>query len=258
MDAILLAGGTITEDDPLFELTGGGKKALTPIAGRPMVQWVLDAICQAQQVEHVVVVGLEEEVGSGGLKPVHYLSDGGSMLANAKAGFEFVHMSRPDQEQVLLASSDIPTITPEIVDWRILGAQEHGADLDYAVVTRATMEARFPDSRRSFIRLRDVEVCGGDLNVLHIGLVENEQLWERIIAARKNAFRQASLLGWDMLFLVLTRRVTLEKAERLVSKRLGLDGRVTVSPYAELAMDADKPEQAALLEQDLLRSNPQI
>jgi GTP:adenosylcobinamide-phosphate guanylyltransferase len=254
MDAILLAGGSIHESDPLFEVAGGIKKALIQVAGKPMAQWVLDAVCQAERIEQVVVVGLEEEVGLPGGKPVHYLSDGGSMLANVKAGLEFIRMSRPTQKQVLLASSDIPTITPEIVDWRIRGALERGADLDYAVVARTTMEARFPDSRRSFIKLRDVEVCGGDLNVLQVGLVEHEQLWERIIAARKNAFRQASLLGWDLLLLVLTRRVGLERAEKLVSKRLGLDGCVTISPYAELAMDADKPGQLAILEEDLRSS----
>ena len=216
-----------------------------------MVQWVLDAVCQAERIDQVVIVGLEEEMGLPGGKPVHYLSDGGNMLANVKAGLEFIRMSRPTEKQVLLASSDIPAITPEIVDWRVRGGQARNADLDYAVVTSATMEARFPGSRRSFIKLRDVEVCGGDLNVLHVGLVEHEQLWERIIAARKNAFRQASLLGWDLLLLVLTRRVGLERAERLVSNRLGLDGCVTISPYAELAMDVDKPGQLAILEEDL-------
>ncbi len=251
MDAILLAGGSIHEDDPLFEVAGGIKKALLPVAGKPMVQWVLDAVGRAQTVEQIVVVGLEEAVDLAVDKPIHYLSDGGGMLANVKAGLEFIRMTRPDQDHVLLASSDIPAITPEIVDWRIRGAIERNADLDYAVVARATMEARFPESRRSFVRLRDIELCGGDLNVLRVGLVEQEQLWARIIAARKNAFRQASLLGWDLLLLVLTRRVGLERAERLVSKRLGLDGCVTVSPYAELAMDADKPGQLAILEADL-------
>ena len=251
MDAILLAGGSIHEDDPLFEVAGGIKKALIPVAGKPMVQWVLDAVCLAERIEQVVVVGLEEELSLPVSKPVRYLSDGGSMLANVKAGLEFVRMSRPSQKQVVLASSDIPAITPEIVDWRVRDAQERDADLDYAVVARPTMESRFPDSRRSFIKLRDVEVCGGDLNVLHVGLVEHEQLWERIIAARKNAFRQASLLGWDLLLLVLTRRIGLARAEHLVSKRMGLDGCVTISPYAELAMDVDKPGQLAILEEDL-------
>ena len=47
MDAIVLAGGKST-DDPLSALTGGELKSMLPIAGKPMVQWVLDAISDFQ------------------------------------------------------------------------------------------------------------------------------------------------------------------------------------------------------------------
>ena len=45
MDAIIGAGGHIRPNDPLAELLPEGKtKALLPIAGKPMIQWTLDAI----------------------------------------------------------------------------------------------------------------------------------------------------------------------------------------------------------------------
>ncbi|MEJ2011249.1 MAG: NTP transferase domain-containing protein [Anaerolineales bacterium] len=253
MDAIVLAGGTIEPTEPLFELYGETSKALIPIAGRPMVQWVIDALSASQRVDRIVLIGLEPNAGLQSAKEMDCLADNHGILANARAGLEQIRLNRPDSQRVLLASCDIPAITPEIVDWRIEAANQADADLDYAVVSRQVMEQRFPSSRRSFLRIRGGEYCGGDLNVVRIGLVAREELWDKLIAARKNVLRQASLLGWDLLLLTLTRMLTLESAERKVSKRLQLKGRATVSPFAELAMDADKPEQLLLLEGDLSR-----
>ena len=55
-----------------------------------------------------------------------------------------------------------------------------------------------------------MEVCGGDMNVARIKLVtgrEREQLWEKISNARKSPLKQAALIGFDTLFLLLFRAV---------------------------------------------------
>ena len=254
MDAIILAGGHPAIEDPLYQLADGRNKALIPVGGRPMIQWVIDALSNARQVEQIVLVGLQPETNLQSSKPIEYIPEGMGMLANIKAALDFVRHVRPANEHVLIASCDIPAITPEIVDWRVEAAEQVGADLDYAVVKREVMERRFPGSNRSYLRIRGGEYCGGDLNILRVDLAEREALWERLIAARKSVFRQASLLGWDLLLLALIRRLTLEDAERKVSNRLKLKGHATVSPYAELAMDADKPAQVDLLDRDLSRN----
>jgi CTP:molybdopterin cytidylyltransferase MocA len=246
--AIVLAGGMITENDPLYPLTGELKKSMLPVAGKPMVQWVIEAIDQSKAVSHIVVAGLEDPLWFATTKPVITAPDAGSMLTNIKNGLDIVNDSNHQEEFVLLASGDIPTITPEIVDWRVRGAITVGADINYAVVTKETMEARFPHSQRSYVRLRDMQVCGGDLNVLRTSLVGEDKLWERIIQARKSAWRQASLLGYDLLFQLLARRISLEVAGRKVSERLGIFGVGSVSPYAELAMDIDKPAHLEVVE----------
>ncbi len=86
-------------------------------------------------------------------------------------------------------------------------------DVYYNVITAQVMEERYPGSKRSYTHLKDVEVCGGDLNVIRTMTVTgNDELWERIIASRKNVFKQAALLGYDTLLLLLLRQVTLEGA----------------------------------------------
>ena len=44
MDAIVIAGGIPQPEDPLYTYSHGDSKALIDVAGKPMVQWVLDAL----------------------------------------------------------------------------------------------------------------------------------------------------------------------------------------------------------------------
>ena len=83
--------------------------------------------------------------------------------------------------------------------------------------------------------------------------IQGNSLYQQITNARKNALKQASLIGWDVVFLFLTRKMTLADGVRLISKRLGLKGRVIISPYAETGMDVDKPIQYDIVKSDLLQ-----
>jgi GTP:adenosylcobinamide-phosphate guanylyltransferase len=238
----------IHEDDPFYPLTGAMKKTMLPVAGKPMLQWVIEAIDQADAVAGIVVAGLDEPLWFKTNKPISTLPDGGGMLTNIRHGLDSLRQEAAADQFVLLASGDIPLITPQIVDWRVSGALEIGAEINYAVVTMETMEARFPQSQRSYVRLRDMRVCGGDLNVIRTSVAAEHELWERIIQARKSAWRQVSLLGYDFLLLLLFRRISLQAAGEKVSRRLGIYGVGTVSPYAELAMDIDKPAHLEIVE----------
>ena len=158
----------------------------------------------------------------------------------------------PDAQKVLVVSSDIPTITPEMVDWCVDTADQTEHEVYYNVITRQVMEARFPESNRSYVRLKDLEVCGGDMNVIHTGLItENNELWVRVVAARKNALKQALLVGIDNLILLLMRAIDLESAVQRVSKRLNIKGKAIQCPYAEIGMDVDKPHQLQIVRADL-------
>src|SRR3990172_5210890 len=137
--------------------------------------------------------------------------------------------------------------------WGGGGGKEAAADFDYLAIERQVMEARFPGSRRTYTPLRGTQVCGGDINMAHVRLAENEALVERLAAARKSPLRTASLIGWNVLLLFLLRQLTIERGEELVSRNLGIRTRFHMCPYAELGMDIDKPHQLEILRADLGR-----
>ena len=254
MDAVVLAGGVPKPEELLYAYTHGQPKALLPMAGKPMAQWVLDALSASPAVERIVMIGLPETEALHSPKITAFLPNEGSLLANILAGLRFVRQTNPQAEYTLLASSDIPALRPEMVDWVAAGALRLQAEVIYHVVTRETMEERFPDAKRTYLRLKDMEVCGADLNVVRTDIVDRDTtLASRVLAARKNPLRQAAFVGWKTLLMVALHRWTLEQTVAAVSARSGLHGVGVVSPYAEMAMDADKPHQVDLLRADLAR-----
>jgi len=254
MDAIVTAGGIPQPDEPLYAYSNGDSKALIEVAGKPMIQWVLDALSDAKQVDNVIVIGLSPKSGLKCKKPLYYLSNQGRMLANIVAGVNKSLELNKNNQYVLIVSSDIPALKGEMVDWLISVCMQTNDDLYYGVCTREVMEKRFPGSKRSYTKLKDVEVCGADINVTHVRMAtEHLDLWEQLIGNRKNSLRQASLIGLDTFFQVLTRSISLDDLVQKVSQRIGIKGRVIVWPYAEACMDVDKPNQLEIMGADLAR-----
>ncbi|OGN94768.1 MAG: hypothetical protein A2Z71_05985 [Chloroflexi bacterium RBG_13_50_21] len=252
MDAVVTAGGIPRPDELLYPYTLGEPKAMLDICGKPMVQWVLDALSDATRVDRVVLIGLTEDSGVTCAKPLTFIPNQLSMIENILGGINKVLEINPSATQVLIVSSDIPGITSEMVDWEVETTSQYDVDLCYNVTTRETVEARYPGSRRTYLKLKDIEACGADLNVLHTSVVSmNMDIWEKLTASRKNPIKQAAMLGFDTLLLVLLHRITLENAVKKVTSRLHITGRAIISPYAEMAMDVDKPHQLEMMRADL-------
>ena len=258
MDAIVTAGGIPRPEDPLYTYSHGDSKALIDVAGKPMIQWVLDALGDAKRVNNVIIIGLSPKSGVTCKKPIYYVSNQGRMLANIVAGVNKALEINRRNKYVLGVSSDIPALKPEMVDWLIKTCMETKDDLYYGVCPREVMEARFPDSRRTYTHLKDMDVCGADMNITHVRMAtEHLDMWESLIGSRKSPLKSASLIGFGTLFALFTRRLTLEDAVRRVSERIGIKGRAIVWPYAEPCMDVDKPSQLELLRADLTQQQSQ-
>jgi GTP:adenosylcobinamide-phosphate guanylyltransferase len=252
MDAIVTAGGIPQPGEPLYEYTLGASKAMLDVAGKPMIQWVIDALEGAQTIDGIVIIGLPPESEIKSTKVTARIPNQGGMVDNIRSGVNTVLEQKPDSNRVLIVSSDIPTITAEMVDWVVNKALETDLEAYYNVIERGVMEKRFPGSKRSYTRLRDVEVCGGDMNLIKTSLVtHNPELWNKLVAARKNVFKQAALIGYDTLFLLIFRLVDLDGAVKKATKRLKLTGKAILCPYAEVGMDVDKPFQLELVRADL-------
>jgi len=258
MDAIVTAGGIPRPEDPLYTYSHGDSKALIDVAGKPMIQWVLDALGDAKRVDNVIIIGLSPKSGVTCKKPIYYVSNQGRMLANIVAGVDKALEINKKNKYVLVVSSDIPTLKSEMVDWLVDTCMETKDDLYYGVCPKDVMESRFPGSKRTYTHLKDMDVCGADMNLTHVRMTtEHLDMWESLIGSRKSPLKQAGIIGFGTLFALFTRRLTLEDAVKRVCDRIGIKGRAIVWPYAEPCMDIDKPSQLELLREDLAKQQEQ-
>jgi CTP:molybdopterin cytidylyltransferase MocA len=242
MDAVVLAAGKLS--DPAWTATGyyDLQKALLPVAGRPLLQRVLDACRQARSVRRVVVVGIDahEPCDAPG---VQFLPDTGDLVGNLAAGALELAAAPDARTRVLVVACDVPLITGPMLDWLVERVQNDDLDLHYTVIRKETMEARFPGSKRTYYRVRDGSFCGGDAHIMSLRLINRlAELSPQLVARRKSLLRLAWLAGPVFTLRFLAGLESHDAIRRRIARWLGCTGDFVVSDFAELGMDIDKPE----------------
>ena len=252
INCVILAGGLAQPGDPMYELTQGKSKALLDMNGRTMLERVVDALQDSHSIGEIVVVGLGSDLGMQFHKPVYHTTDHGSLLKNALAGLDKMRELHPETNLVLLCSADIPTLTPQIVDDFIASCAPYDKGMVYNFVDKATLEARFPGSKRTYVKLKDGLIAGGDMTLIQADLADtNQDMWEALTNARKHAWQLARVVGFRFLFKFLLRQLSFADIEQAALRITGRPCSVLLNPNAVIAMDADKPEQVALLRADI-------
>ncbi|MFH1084867.1 MAG: NTP transferase domain-containing protein, partial [Chloroflexota bacterium] len=177
--------------------------------------------------------------------------DGGGIVENMLRGVDALEATAP----VLICSVDIPLVTAEAVRDLVARCEAAGAELCYTAVRRDVMEAAFPGSGRSYRPLVEGDLCGGDINWVAPQVIQRNIAFAReLTARRKSAWALARLMGPGILARLLVRRLRLRDLERRGGKLLGCTCQAILSPYAELAMDVDKPHHLAVVLRAMERS----
>ena len=251
-DVLVTAGASPRGPRELAAAEGVRRKVEIDVHGRPMIWWTLRALRASDHIDHLVLLGGEQGDLEGIEGPAETLSVPGELLEKVRAGLQRAASINPQAELVLFVSGDMPLLTTEAIEWFIEACLSVEADLYYPIVKREVMEARFPLSKRTYVPLREGRFCGGDVVMvrLDVGLAQQE-LVRNLMERRKSPLQQARLVGLWPLIKLLARRLSLEDAERIAGRALGIRGKVIVSPYAELAMDVDKPHHLELARQEL-------
>jgi molybdopterin-guanine dinucleotide biosynthesis protein A len=252
MNVIVTAGGIPEIGDPLYAYTQGRPKALLEINGKPMIQWVLDAVNGCTFIERVVIIGLPSDTPLNSQHETLFLESTGDMLTNIQTAADALHEPGKKDARAFIIASDVPAITTPMLDWLYAASQSLSGDVFYTVITRETMETRFPAANRTYIELADCEVCGGDVSVFRLEIANSDRpIWKRLIEARKNPIKQARLIGLGILIPLLLKKLDIKTAERKISRRLRVQGHVLCCPFAEMGMDVDKPHQFEILKAGL-------
>lgn len=255
MHALIAAGKSLNPkaDEMLLPLANGKPRALLPLAGRPMVQWQLDALRDAQTIEGVTLVGLTEPSRlSCGDKPLDFFPDEGSLVANLVAGLTAIRYWQPDTEHILVMGADVPLVTAEMIDWLAGCVQDQPADVFLALVADAVLKARFPQANPvARLRFRGGRRAVGDLSVVRSNVLDNLRpaLKGRLLSDAM--LRRVALTGLWPVALAASGLLGREGFSRMASRRLGVQLHLLDVPYPEVAVDVDRPGQLQAVRREL-------
>ncbi|WP_188238034.1 nucleotidyltransferase family protein [Sphingopyxis sp. LK2115] len=243
--AIVLAGSR-PGPDPLLSGTGVSTKALLPVAGRPMLAHVVTALRAAPDVGAITILAqdsaaLAAEPGLAGIADLHFADSGQGISSSLAAALP------PGDDPLLVTTADNVLLTPAMIAEFLRGAAD--SDVAVAMVERDVLLARYPESRRTWLKFRGGWWSGANLFRLRgrrvLPLLD---LWGRIERDRKKGLKIVAAFGPWLLLGALLRLFTVQQGVARAGRRFGLAAKVVPMSQPEACIDADKPADIELIE----------
>jgi GTP:adenosylcobinamide-phosphate guanylyltransferase len=243
--AFLLAGSR-PQGDPLAQSMMLGHKALIPVAGEPMVLRPLRALLASPEVGDIIVLTQDP----GDLRPV--LPDDERISIRASSGTIAQTIAErlshhAAEFPVLVTTADHALLTPSMV--AEFTAEAKGCDLAIAVVESRALLARFPQTKRTWIRFR-----GGRYSAANMFAFGSAKVlpavgrWGQVEQDRKKGWRILAALGPALLLGAVLKLRTIHQSATAIGRKLGIDIRIIEMSDPVAAIDVDKPLDHALVE----------
>lgn len=243
-------------EDPVSRAAGVAHKCLAPVAGITMLERVVDALAASTSVGRIAI-SLSDRSLVTQLKGLAPLCDCGRIIPLQAMGSPSQSVLKAIAEldqpfPLLITTADHALLTTEIIDHFCIESQSTDADLTAGVTEAGILLARYPQTKRTYLVFRDERYSGSNLFALKTeASLKAVQLWRRVEQQRKRPWRIAAIFGPGLLLSYLLRRFSLDAAMTQVSARLGISVTAIKMPFAEAAIDVDKPEDLELADRAL-------
>lgn len=250
VDAVVLAGSV--NDGRLREMSGESYEAMVTIGDKPMVSYVVETLRKSPLVNRIAIAGPESEMTGlfGGMEGVVFAPAGATAIESCLNALELLQPEGP----VLVATSDIPLLTPGSIADFIQRCAGQEADLFYPVVAKEINEKYFPGVERTYAKLKEGTYTGGNLFLLNpLVMKACAAKAELIVQRRKSPLALARMVGWMILLKLVFHQLTLQEAAAAFSGIFGIKGMAIVSLFPEVGIDVDKPSDLLLVRRELAK-----
>lgn len=249
--AALVLAGSRGAPDALCAANGVMLKALIPVCGQPMLVRVVETLLRCQSVGEILI-SIEQPELALALTPIAGLVAGGRIRLIPAAGTPGESVLAGIQAAanawpLLVTTADHPLLRVEMIEY-LLDHASTDADAVAAVVAQAVIQTAYPETMRTYLRFRDGAFSGANLFLLRNpnanGVVA---FWRHVEANRKRPVRLMAALGLATILRFVTGRLDLPHALKELGRRCGARLDVVRLPYAQAAIDVDKPADLALV-----------
>jgi GTP:adenosylcobinamide-phosphate guanylyltransferase len=242
IDAVVLAGG---EANRVHESLSG-PKSLISVAGRPMISYVMDALKDCAGLDNIVIsIPPDADPAPFRAYSDRIVTSGSGVVDAVTAAIEALGV----EGSILVASSDTPMISRAAVESFLESCRRAPADIHYSIVPQTAIEAVFPGTKRTYMRLKDGVFTGGNIHLADKEtFIRNRDIGNQLFELRKNPLGILRLLGTLFMVKYLTGRLEISALESKAGDLLNAQVRAVVTSYPELGVDVDKPEDLELAE----------
>jgi GTP:adenosylcobinamide-phosphate guanylyltransferase len=257
--AIVLAGSR-GAPDALCIANQVAHKALIPVAGRPMLVRVVETLLRCDYVGDILISIERPELALAlpALAPhiehgrVRLIAAAGSPSQSVLAAIQ----AAQDDWPILVTTADHPLLSGAMID-HLFAHAPLDVDAVAGIVEEAVIQAAYPQTRRTYMRFRDIAFSGANLFLLRNpdakGVVA---FWRHVEANRKRPLRLMMALGAATIFRFVTGRLDLARALDELGRRCGATLGVVRLPFAQAAIDVDRPGDLALVTQIIAQQTP--
>jgi len=250
--ALVLAGSR-GPDDPIARHCGIEHKCLAPVGGAPMLVRVLQTLAASSSIGRIFVSLADPAIlpGLASAPRCTALISGPTPSTSVLAALETI----PDPLPLLITTADHPLLSATMVDGFCAEARAKGVDLVAGLTDARVIRAAYPEARRTYLRFADAAYSGANLFAL---LTPESRravaFWRGVEQERKRPWRLVRAFGLGPLLAYLLGRLTLDDAMGRASTAIGARVAAARLPFAEAAIDVDKPADLALVEMILSRT----
>ncbi len=254
-NALVLAGRR-SSADPLAEARGETHRALLEVVGVPMLVRVVRALRASSSVDRIAV-SIDDPSAFEVVPELRKLQARGeiahhpSLPSPSRSVHDALHGGLLG-DRVLVTTADHALLTPKIIDHFAACAEQLDTDVAVGVVAESIIRARYPSTTRTYLRFQDGGYSGANLFAFRSQqALRAAEFWGTAEAYRKRPWRLANAFGPMTLLLFALRRLSLEAALERASRVIGCRIRAVPLPFAEAAIDVDRPSDLALVSEIL-------
>jgi CTP:molybdopterin cytidylyltransferase MocA len=245
--ALVLAGSR-GPTDPVAKAAGLPHKALVPVAGVPMLERVVDTLFASPGIEKIILC-TDQALAEHGFGPAlgRAIDYGRITLSVPKPSpsesVAHVLDGLADEEAypLLITTADHPLLTKPMVEHLITSAPP-SADFVVGLAEASVIKASYPDAIRTFYRFRGQGYSGCNLFLASTSAARRVVgFWRQMERHRKRPHRLVAAIGIRPLLRFAIGRLSIEDALAHLSRRIGAEIGMVDKPFAEAAIDVDKP-----------------
>lgn len=259
MTSVLILAGSRGEACALCTEAGVASKALIPLGGARMIDHVLRALRDTPGLEgDIWVSGLDTGFITDGL-PEDLIPYGARLhnapAANGPAEAIVEAMKKGANLPLLVTTCDHPLLAPDMISNFLGQAADKACDFAVGLAERDVIQAAYPHVKRTYIKLG-----GNGYSGCNLFLISGEagqkaaQFWRGAERHRKKPWKIAHQFGYGTLLRIVIGKLDIETAFAHGSAKIGAKISPVIIPFAEAAIDVDKPSDLALVRQIIAKA----